>query len=393
MSIFFFIVGFVVVVITAPLIAQLSLVTIGGFLPKRKERHLARNTPTRLVVVVPAHNEEDSIGRCVQSLRASDSEEISIFVVAHNCTDSTAATAKLAGAEVLVYDDPTAKGKAYALRLGFTHAIQHGAEAVLVVDADSTVSSNLISSVMGALAAGAEAVQCRYEMRGTPGHPKSELVSLAVRGFNFVRPLGRQRLGLSAGILGNGFALSADLLSTVPYDALSVVEDLEYHLHLISAGKRVFFIDDAVVSSELPTSQKGEMSQHSRWQGGRLRVARSWMPRLLRELLTGRFAALEPALDLAGLPIAFGMTALFIAAWVPLLPVRLYVLLSLLVILTHVLRAIWAGPQCLRTLRLLALVPFYLFWKLRLIPNVLRASSAKAAWIRTDRKATARSVS
>jgi cellulose synthase/poly-beta-1,6-N-acetylglucosamine synthase-like glycosyltransferase len=387
-----YIIGLFLVAITAPLIAELLLVTVASLLPRSKTRNDIDRGVYRLAVVVPAHNEENSIGRCVESLRASASEDVKICVIAHNCTDSTASLAEFAGAEVLTYDDPKATGKGHVLRLGFEHAIQFGADAVLIVDADSTVSANLIPAIQRAFARGAEVVQCRYEMESPTGKVKTELISLALRGFNLIRPLGRQRLGVSAGILGNGFALTAKVIKAVPYDAMSVVEDLEYHLHLVLAGKRVHFLDEAVVSSELPVSSKGETAQHSRWEGGRLRVARMWLPLLFREVLRGRMNVIEPMLDLAGLPIAFGMMALLLATCLPVSWIRLYAVLSIATLFLHVLRAIWIGPRRFRTLRLLLLVPFYLFWKLRLIPNVLRASSAKASWIRTDRKAAIRST-
>jgi len=387
MTILLSIIGLFLAAITAPLIVELFMVTVASFLPRRRTRNTVDLASRRLAVVVPAHNEQTSIGSCVESLLASSDKNVRIYVVAHNCTDSTVQLAESAGADVLVYNDPDANGKGHVLRFGFEHAIQCGADAILVVDADSTVSGNLIPKVQHAFSRNAEAVQCRYEMEGARKHLKTELISLALRGFNFIRPRGRQRLGLSVGILGNGFALSADVLKAVPYDALSVVEDLEYHLHLVLAGKRVHFLEDAVVSSELPVSAKGETIQHSRWEGGRLRVARAWLPRLFKELLHGRLTVLEPMLDLAGLPIAFGMIALLVAACLPLFWMRLYVAVAMAILLTHVLTAIGEGPRRFHTLCLLLLVPFYLLWKLRLIPNVLRASSAKAAWVRTERKA------
>jgi 1,2-diacylglycerol 3-beta-glucosyltransferase len=50
---------------------------------------------TRLTVVIPAHDEEASIARCVESLRAQTypSELVDVVVVADNCTDDTAAVA------------------------------------------------------------------------------------------------------------------------------------------------------------------------------------------------------------------------------------------------------------------------------------------------------------
>jgi hypothetical protein len=66
------------------------------------------------------------------------------------------------------------------------------------------------------------------------------------------------------------------ILRAIPYDAFSVVEDLEYHLHLVMAGERVRYLDEAVISADFPESRAGESVQRSRWEGGRLQTARTW---------------------------------------------------------------------------------------------------------------------
>jgi cellulose synthase/poly-beta-1,6-N-acetylglucosamine synthase-like glycosyltransferase len=378
---------FAVVLIAAslPLVLELLIVTSALFLPRRKTRGAKSQQVGRLSVIIPAHNEELLIARCVTSLRASANDAARILVVAHNCTDGTACEAAAAGAEVLVFTDPSAKGKGQALRFGLKQAIEDGADAVLIVDADSTVSANLIPSVQQALSEGSDVVQCRYEMKSVTDKTNSALASLAFRGFTFIRPMGRDRLGLSAGILGNGFAISASTLAQVPYEAFSVVEDLEYHLHLLAAGKSVRFLEYAVVSAELPISRHGETSQRSRWEGGRIRVARMWVLPLLKQILRGRLCMLEPLFDLAGLPLAFGVSALIAACLLPIDAVRIYAAAALSVVFVHVLMAAWAGPHFFKTLRLLVMAPLYILWKFRLVPKLLRSSQAEAAWIRTSR--------
>jgi cellulose synthase/poly-beta-1,6-N-acetylglucosamine synthase-like glycosyltransferase len=375
----------VVVAATLPLVLELTVVTSALFLPRRKTQLSHSRQIGNLTVIVPAHNEELLIARCVASLRASANNAAKILVVAHNCTDRTAEAARGAGAEVLVFTDPAAHGKGHALRHGFQAAMNGGADAVAIVDADSTVSANFIPMVRQSLGEGADVIQCRYEMKSISEKGNSGLASLAFRGFTFIRPMGRDRLGLSAGILGNGFAITASTLREVPYEAFSVVEDVEYHLHLLLARKRVRFIEYAVVSAELPVSRTGEISQRSRWEGGRLRVARMWALPLLRQIARGRFSLIEPLLDLAGLPLAFGVSGILAACLIPTPAVRVYGVVSLAVVITHVLLAAWAGPHFFKTLRLLAMSPLYILWKFRLVPKLLRASQSEAAWIRTSR--------
>ncbi len=378
-------VGAFLAVATLPLVLELFLLTFAGFLPKKMAHKVSGSFAQELAVIIPAHNEEGSISACVESLTASATPGTRLLVIAHNCTDKTAEIAHAAGAEVLVYDDPAARGKGYALHFGFERALAMGAGAVLVIDADSAVSANLVSEVRAVLASGADALQCRYEMSSGTQKATGRLAALALRGFNVVRPAGRQRLGLSAGILGNGFAIRSEVLSQIPYNAFSVVEDLEYHIHLVQAGKRVQYLENALVTASLPQSQKGETIQRSRWEGGRIRAAKMWFLPLLRQVLQGRLRLIEPMLDVAGLPIAYGVFALLLALLVPADWVRLYAVASLLVVFIHVLAAAAKGPDFWGSVALLATAPFYILWKIRLVPGILRGSSAKAAWVRTQR--------
>ncbi len=384
--------------VTLPLVLELALVTSANWLPAKRSSAnpgLPPGSPSNsgfLAIIVPAHDEEGLIVRCVTSLKASADPQTRIFVIAHNCKDATAERARAAGAEVLVYDNPDAKGKGFALRYGFDYALRQGALAVMVVDADSVVSSNTLPEVQNALflpgGPQARIVQCRYEMESTTERSGTQLAVLAVRGFNVIRPRGRGRLGLSCGILGNGFAILRPVLEAIPYEAFSVVEDLEYHLHLVMAGERVLYLDNTLVSASFPESKSGESIQRSRWEGGRLRTAQVLALPLLSRVLGGNFRLLEPFLDLTGLPLAYGVFFLLFALIPPLGWLRWYAAGSLGVILAHVLTAAAAGPDFLKTMRLLALAPLYILRKLLMIPGVLRGSSSKAAWIRTERDNT-----
>ena len=378
--------------VTLPLVLELLTVTSANLLPARRqfggEPGPTNLSSCQLAIIVPAHNEELLVAKCVQSLRASASATTRILVVAHNCIDCTAARARAAGAEALEYNDPNAVGKGFALRYGFEYALRQGASAVMVVDADSIVSSNTVVAVQVALQSGARVVQCRYEMFSTTGRSSTRLAALAFRGFNVIRPRGRERLGYSAGILGNGFAIAGAILEAIPYDAFSVVEDLEYHLHLVMAGERVRYLEDARISADFPESRAGESVQRSRWEGGRLHTARIWAIPLIGKILCGRLRLLEPLCDLTGLPMAYGAFVLLLALCLPLAWLRWYAAFSLGIVLAHVLTAAWAGPEFFKTLQLLVLAPVYIVRKLWMIPGFLRGSSAKATWVRTERNNT-----
>ena len=115
----------------------------------------------RFNVIVPAHNEAEVIEGAVASLRKLDwpADAFQVLVVADNCTDSTAALARAAGARVLERHDAVSRGKGHALDFAFKTSATHGwADAVVVVDADTEVSANLLEAFATRIESGADAV-------------------------------------------------------------------------------------------------------------------------------------------------------------------------------------------------------------------------------------------
>jgi cellulose synthase/poly-beta-1,6-N-acetylglucosamine synthase-like glycosyltransferase len=318
-------------------------------------------------------------------LRTSDENSADVFVIAHNCTDRTGLEAEGAGARVLVLDDPNQTGKGCALRYGFSIAMEEGYDGVLVIDADSVVTSNLLRTVGLRFSSGARALQCRYGVHNPEASDRTRLMSLALQAFNVVRPRGRARLGFSTGLFGNGFGLCRDLVERFPFGADSVVEDLEYHLTLVRAGERVEFIDSASVFGEMPSGNQGAATQRSRWEGGRLRMAKEAVPQLLREVLRGRPRLIEPLMDLAALPLALEVVVLAMALCLPLAPIRAYALVGMAVIAFHVVVALRCAPDSRHSAMFLLSIPRYIAWKVTMLPRTWRASRVNAAWERTQR--------
>ncbi|MFE4588620.1 glycosyltransferase family 2 protein [Streptomyces laurentii] len=73
-------------------------------------------------IVIPAHNEERTLGRLLATLlRGTAEDEFDILVVCNGCTDGTVAVAAAHGPRVRVVETPV-PSKHQALRLGDTHA-------------------------------------------------------------------------------------------------------------------------------------------------------------------------------------------------------------------------------------------------------------------------------
>jgi cellulose synthase/poly-beta-1,6-N-acetylglucosamine synthase-like glycosyltransferase len=382
--------GIAAAVVSLPGTVELFILTLGAVLPKWSKRTAAKPSTGRwrLAVLVPAHNEEVTIRDCIQSLQRASSQDfdIQIVVIADNCDDQTEEIAAKTGARVLVRRDSNLRGKGHALAFAFKTLLPEGFDGFLIVDADSEISHDLFLEAGALLRSGADAVQCRYLVKNASESIRTRLMSVAFRAFNVLRARGRDRLGLSCGLYGNGFGVRRETLEAVPYLASSVIEDTEYHLSLVRSGKRVHFVDAATVLAEIPTTGRGVATQRARWEGGRLRMMREELPRLLRDVLRGRHRSFEPLMDLLLLPLGFHVVLLGLATLSLWTPGRVVGVAGLLVVALHLIAAIATSGGDWRDVMALLAAPGYIAWKLFQIPLLIRTSRANAAWVRTERR-------
>jgi GT2 family glycosyltransferase len=343
---------------------------------------------------VPAHNEQAGISQTIQSLLATTypPERRRIVVVADNCNDGTADAAKAAGAEVIVRRDSLRRGKGHALALAFATVLEDPAvDIVMVVDADTIVTSNLLGAVAASVARGADAVQARYGVRNPEDSWRTNLMQLALACFHDVRALARERFALSTGLHGNGMAFTRRALELVPYEAFSLTEDVEYGIALVRAGIRVWYVDGAAALANMPQSAAQAKSQRERWEGGRLQLRReAW--RLACEAVRGRDrlradAAAElfvpPLAELAAC-VGAGVVVSTLAARTTGAPLASQWIWGsgLLALGCYAARGWQFSGTGWRGISSLARSPGYLVWKLAVRP---RGKGVGAEWRRTAR--------
>ncbi|MFH2138387.1 MAG: glycosyltransferase family 2 protein [Candidatus Omnitrophota bacterium] len=92
-------------------------------------------------VLLPAYNEEKTIGALVNDVRA---QGLDVIVVDDGSKDNTAAVAEQSQAVVLKHAQNQGKGK--ALRTGFDHVINNRYDGVIVMDADGQHSEGEIQN-------------------------------------------------------------------------------------------------------------------------------------------------------------------------------------------------------------------------------------------------------
>ena len=82
-------------------------------------------------VVIPVHNEADTIGRVVESLRERG---LDMVVIDDGSEDGSGAIASGKGAKVIRHE--TKQGKGISLRDGFRYALKNGYDGVMAMDGD-----------------------------------------------------------------------------------------------------------------------------------------------------------------------------------------------------------------------------------------------------------------
>jgi 1,2-diacylglycerol 3-beta-glucosyltransferase len=380
-----------------PVLAASLYLAALAVMARREASRIHLMPRVRFDVIVPAHDEESGIARTVESLLAIDYPRslFRVLVVADNCGDSTGECAAAAGAQVLVREDAYHQGKGHALAYAFNWRLADGfSDAVVVVDADSVVSSNILSEFAARFEAGALAVQANYGVLNPRSSWRTRLMTIALAAFHDVRSLSRERLGLSCGLRGNGMGFSRALLVAQPYEAFSIVEDLEYGLQLGYAGIRVQYVPEASVLGQMVATERASRSQRRRWELGRWTLARQHVPRLIKGACVRRDPlTFDLALDLLVPPLGHLVAlnavgaVICITAWSTVGIASWIWGISAFGVLVYVLRA-WAlsgvGPSALLDL---AWAPVYVIWKLTLSlrgTNQTREDSRK--WIRTTRE-------
>lgn len=360
--------------------------------------------------LVPAHNEEADIEATLVGLVGITDNATSIHVIADNCSDKTAdlvrAFAAISPRVVKLWErsHETLRAKGYALEWALPQIFAwseklsadpslpstgHGlgpVRFVCVVDADAQLTPNSLPLARAHFAAGHTVVQSEYVFGQGLGL-RAEVMRMASAAL-VVRGLGRSALGLSDTLKGNGMFFRRAVLEETPWAAYSLAEDLEYTMLLIKKGHRVHILAGSQVSGKLSATTKGETDQRLRWEGGRLAVVKKETPVLARELLRKpSLQALDILIELVlpplGLLVALQVLALGVTAFLPgqawALIVGGWAMLG-----SYIVISVPMVGLPLKTFLALAYVPFYVLWKVILLPRTWAASRSKR-WIRTAR--------
>ena len=283
----------------------------------KKNRPHGKAIMNRYAVLIAARNEENVLPYLLESIAAQDypGELVDVYVVADNCTDGTAYTARKHGATVFERFNTKQIGKGYALNFLLGQMKNTGVldnyDAFLVFDADNLLRPDYISQMNRTCSDGYEAF-CGYR------NSKNFADNWISAGYAlwFIHDSvhlnqSRMLLGTTCAVSGTGFGFRRSLLEKCGgWHFFTLTEDIEFDTWCATHGVRIGFCREAMLYDEQPTSLRQSWRQRTRWVQGGIQVSIKYAAQLLRGILRGGragYASFETAtLSLWG----YGVSAL-----------------------------------------------------------------------------------
>lgn len=254
------------------LLLLLQIVEVLASLFHKKIVYPKATEKSRIAYLIPACNEEDVIFSTVKDLLETQEyprELFDVYVVANNCTDSTASLTKKAGAKVLILDDPDPAHHmaAYPLKYGVDYILKNDPEAELIIhlDADNHINHRFSSLMNDAYHAGVDFGR-PYEggINGTQNFFTKACAYFYAFDSRF-GGRGKEVLGLSAHVNGAGAMMSRKLLlETGGYDCNTISDDTEFCFNRILEGKKAHMVEEAVVYEDMPSSGEVTAARNAR---------------------------------------------------------------------------------------------------------------------------------
>ena len=312
---------FVAVIFTAFYAYQIVYIFV-VLLYKRKPENESNETHNHnYAVLIAARNESQVIAQLISSIQGQSypKNNITIFVIADNCTDDTAAVSRDAGAIVFERFNKHQIGKGYALDFLFKKIFESYPpgqfDGFFIFDADNLLDVNYISEMNKTFSKGHKIITSYRNSKNYADNWLSAGYSLWFLRESKYMNNARMILGTGCAISGTGFLVSADIIMENggwPFHLLT--EDIEFSNHNAIAKNRIAYCNAAVFYDEQPTTFRQSWNQRLRWAKGFYQVFGKYGAALMKTMFTERnfyafdmFMTILPGMVLTAVTMSLNM--------------------------------------------------------------------------------------
>ncbi|MBR1891302.1 MAG: glycosyltransferase family 2 protein [Clostridia bacterium] len=229
----------------------------------------------RYAIMIGARNEEAVIGKLIDSIKNSDypADKLTVFVLAHNCTDKTADIARSHGAVVYEYDNPEENTLGYAYKALIANINEdygyRAFDGIFSINADNIIPTDYFDLMNDAFVYyGAKNVVTSFRNSGNfNDNYMSSLYGMYFISCCRYEMRGRTLCGCSTRISGTGYVFPSELIKD-GWEYVTLTEDWEFSADQVAAGRKIYYCDQAEFFDEQPTTVKIMLRQRLRWARG-----------------------------------------------------------------------------------------------------------------------------
>lgn len=348
---------------------------------------------SRLLFLVPAHNESLLIDACIRSLVGMERRQSSsdVFVIADNCTDNTVEVSAAAGAGVLSRFDETLRGKPHAIAWALTQLPVSRYDAVVIIDADTVVDAHFADALASHAPLRDIAVQAYFGISNERDSWLSLLAGLLAKIRYEGQYVAKSQAGLNCPLTGNGMCLGTALLARAGWAPESLTENWELYARYTARGEIIRFSSGALLYSQEARTLEQSTTQRKRWQAGRLKVLRDYW----RDIVGSKRITLHQKIDAVAelsslgpvLSATFGALAATLLWQLPGVASRMIAVVFLLSLLPMIAWTLFVlakqpnrGAIAVAFLRL----PVYIVWRV-VVAALSLTTGARGIWHRSPR--------
>lgn len=283
-------------------------------LNKKKIHYPETDNKLKYVILFPAYKEDKVIVSSVKSFLAQDYPKsyFDVVVISDQLKDKTNEELSQLPVDLLIanYKDST---KAKALIFALDNLSKDDYDAVVIIDADNTVSLNFLNEINKAFSFGIRALQVHRIAKDL--ETDMAILDAASEEMNnsFFRS-GHIRLGLSSALSGSGMAFEYKWFKKNIKNISSVGEDKELELQLLRQGIYIDYLEDVFVYDQKVQNQQVFYNQRRRWMASQYENLAKGIKYISEALSTGNIDLFNKLIQWAMLPRLILLGLIFVLA-------------------------------------------------------------------------------
>ena len=287
MLIFGYVICCIATLATIPIFCSLCylfFITLASLIPRKIRIKPTFNT--KIAILISSHNEEKNIEKTVAKL-ISDIDYppalYEVIVIANNCTDSTSYLASFAGAKTLEYTNEWKQGKWHAIEWSLKQLKKDKFDLFIILNVGSSLKKNSLQYLDSEFVEGHIVMQLPIEYNNDITTWTNSLQNGLSAPAQYLQPKGRDRIGFSAPLIGNGTILTKHILKKIPFDIAGNGGISEYFLRLITIGEKARFVCGKKVG--VISNRKTQITE--------MNIEQKYILNLLKETFKGNCTAFE----------------------------------------------------------------------------------------------------